>query len=60
MAKDKKESSKKEAVAPSTKKAQMLVDIKALPVAERKMTGSKTTDLIKLDDVLRVIEDSDI
>jgi len=59
MAKSKKEASKKDAPV-AGKKAQLLVDIKALPVAERKQTGSRTTDLVKLDDVLRVVEESDI
>lgn len=54
MPKDK--TNKKEST--TVDKAALLVDIKALPVAERKITNGRTTDLVKLSAVVELVEKS--
>ena len=39
-------------------KAALLVDIKAVPVQDRKIVNGRTIDLVKLDDVVQAVEDS--
>ncbi len=54
MADKKKKAGEKE----STVLAALLVDIKAVPVQDRKIVNGRTIDLVKLDDVVKAVEDS--
>ena len=42
------------------KKAQLLVDIKAVPVQDRKIVNGSTIDMVRLDDVVKVVENSSL
>jgi len=57
MAKGEKENAKKEAAGMIRKDA-LLIDVKALPVVERKIVNRRTIDLVSLDSVIDLVNRS--